>query len=83
MPRITPNLCRTDRCIRLVLGLICIYYGFFEGTFLTNHIVAPLIGLFGVVNLFAAAASFCPVYTVCGVSSLKQAPLNDAREHQG
>ncbi len=83
MFRITPNLCLVDRCIRFALGTACLYYGFFENTVITNHIVAPIIGLFGAVNLFASIAASCPVYTLCGVSSLKQAPIKDAGEHQG
>lgn len=83
MPHITPNVCLADRCIRFVLGVTCVYYGFFEHTFITNPIVARLIGAFGAVNLLAATASYCPVYALCGVSSIKQAPAKDAGEHPG
>jgi len=81
--RITLNLCLVGRCIRFALETACLDYGLFENTVITNHIVAPIIDLFGTVNLFASVAASCPVYTLCGVSSLKQSPIKDAGEHQG
>jgi len=73
---ILPNLSNLDRSIRVGVGLACIYLGFSNGGLIPNHMVALIIGAFGVVNLVAAAMSRCPVYAVCGISTLKKPSIS-------
>ena len=63
------NLCTFDRALRFTIGVVCIYLGFFEGSLIPNGLVAALIGLFGVINLFACFTSYCPVYSACGFTT--------------
>ena len=69
------NVSKTDRGIRIGVALLCIYIGFLANGLIPNHTVAMLIGVFGLINLFAASLGRCPVYAVCGISTLKNEPL--------
>ena len=65
------NLHAVDRVVRLVVGLGCVYVGFIDTSMIGNTLASTLVGLFGVINLFAAAFSFCPVYGVTGISTYR------------
>lgn len=76
--RFQRNLSTLDRVLRFSLGVGCIYLGFFEGTIIPNQLVAVLIGLFGVINLFACFTSHCPVYSACDFSTCGK-QINEAQ----
>jgi len=63
------NLHTVDRFIRVLVGTVCIYYGFIDTSYIAQNTVAILIGLVGIVNLFAAVFAFCPLYGLTGISS--------------
>jgi len=63
------NLHTIDRVIRLLLGLFCVYIGFIDLSIIGNALASTLVGIFGLINLFAAAASYCPVYGLTGIST--------------
>jgi hypothetical protein len=71
------NLHTLDRVIRLIVGLGCIYFGFIDTTLIGNVLAATLVGIFGVVNLFASVVSYCPVYGVTGISTYRSKDRND------
>jgi len=81
--RFRQNLNTLDRVLRFSVGVGCIYLGFFAGTLIPSHLVAVLIGLFGVINLFACFTSHCPVYSACGFSTctkeINEAPNESTR----
>ena len=71
--KLNKNLSTIDRVVRLSAGVGCIYIGFFDVSLLGgNKLLAVLVGIFGVINLFAFFTSHCPVYAACGVSTFKQ-----------
>ena len=63
------NLCNLDRVVRVVVGLTCVYFGFVDPSIIANSVVATFIGVLGVVNVGAAAVSYCPVYQLAGLST--------------
>lgn len=69
--RFKRNLHTLDRIVRLVLGLGCIYIGFIDRSIIGNTLAAFLVGLFGVINLFAAFFSYCPIYGLTGISTYR------------
>jgi len=69
---IKKNLCMIDRIARLSIGIACVYIGFIDTTLIANNIASFLIGIFGAVNLFAFVTSFCPVYAITGLSTIKK-----------
>jgi len=63
------NLHNLDRLARVIIGIGCIYVGFVDTSIISNNVVSMLVGIFGVVNIFAAAISHCPVYNLVGLST--------------
>ncbi len=72
------NLHNVDRLVRLVIGLGCLYIGFIDTSIIGNEIVSTIVGIFGIVNLFAAAFSYCPVYGLTGISTYRCKDGTDA-----
>lgn len=70
------NLHPVDRAGRLVLGLACIYFGFVDTGLIGSSVAATLVGLFGILNLFAAFSSYCPVYHATGISTRRDPQRN-------
>lgn len=65
------NMHIIDRYVRLTIGITCIYIGFIDTSLITNRIVAGLIGVFGVTNLWAFYTARCPVYAMTGFTTLR------------
>jgi hypothetical protein len=69
------NESKLDRIIRLVLGLIFVGVGialyFVLGTPL-NLILMIIFVVFVAIALFTAATGFCVLYTLFGISTLKE-----------
>lgn len=63
------NLHTIDRAVRLVLGVGCTYIGFLDSSIIGNSLAAILVGIFGIINLFAAVFSYCPIYGLTGIST--------------
>lgn len=57
------NIGKTERAIRLVLGLIIIIVGI---------VVKSWWGLIGLIPLVTAGISFCPLWTLFGISTNKE-----------
>jgi len=75
------NLHNFDRLIRVFVSAVCIYFGFIETSYVSQEILANLIGVLGIVNLFAAVFSYCPLYGITGLSTYKE-KQNAANETQ-
>jgi len=65
------NLHPLDRLIRALIGLVCVYIGFIDQSIIGNTLASILVGIFGVINLFAAAVSYCPIYGITGISTYR------------
>jgi len=70
--KVVPNMNGIDRVIRLLLGIAMIYFGFFDRSLINDALYGMLLGLFGVLNVGSSLVRICPVYTLAGISSLKQ-----------
>lgn len=56
----TKNIGLLDRIVRVVVGLLVVYWAVQNGSWL---------GLIGVVLLATATIEFCPLYTVFGIKT--------------
>ena len=65
----TRNMHTIDRYVRLTIGLICIYISFIDTSLITNRIVAGLVVVFGLVNLWAFYTARCPLYAATGINT--------------
>lgn len=65
------NLHTLDRIVRLVIGVGCFYLGFVDLSIIGNAIASTLVGIFGIINLFAGIFAYCPVYGLTGISTYR------------
>lgn len=65
------NMHTIDRYVRLTIGITCIYIGFIDTSLIANRVVAALIGVFGMTNLWAFYSARCPVYAMTGFTTLR------------
>jgi len=65
------NMHTIDRAARIIVGLACVYIGFFDKSMIGNDLISALVGVFGVVNVGAAILLHCPVYRLAGISSYR------------
>jgi hypothetical protein len=68
------NLHNLDRLVRVIIGIGCIYVGFVDTSIISNHLISILVGIFGVINIVAAAIAHCPVYNLAGLSTCPTKP---------
>lgn len=61
------NMHIIDRLLRFVIGLACLYAGFYDWGLIPNSVVSILVGCFGVMNLASAVVGVCPVYWLGGI----------------
>lgn len=63
------NMHKLDCALRVILGGILVWIGFFDGNFITSTWVSTAVGLFGALNVVSAVTGYCPVYHLAGMSS--------------
>lgn len=73
-----PNMHPIDRVVRLIVGVSCVYIGFIDLSLISSRPVAILVGIFGLVNLWAFITTRCPVYSAAGFSTATK-----TEEHTG
>ena len=66
---LTRNLHYIDVVARLILGVGFTYIGFIDTSIILNDIVRIMVGIFGLVNIFAGLTRHCPVYSLAGVNT--------------
>jgi membrane-bound ClpP family serine protease len=71
------NLHTIDRVVRLLVGMGCVYLGFIDLNIIGNTLASTLVGIFGIINLFAALFSYCPVYGLTGISTYRSEERNN------
>ncbi len=69
------NMGSVDRLIRIALGLTCIAIGILASDVIGVPLLNLLLVIFGVVNLISSAASVCPAYAVCDISTVESERL--------
>ena len=68
MMRNTSNI---DRAIRLAIGIVLLVVAFAADVVASNLLLKIIVLAFSTMNLISAVTSFCPVYFVAGLSTLK------------
>ena len=63
------NLGVIDRILRAGISLAMIYFGFFSGYLITDHVAGLILGAMGVGSLIIAAIGYCPLYGLIGFST--------------
>lgn len=66
------NLHSIDVTVRVLIGVALVYICFIDSTYISNNVVRWLLGIFGAVNLAAAALRSCPVYALAGISTFRR-----------
>ena len=66
------NMGQVDRLIRVLTGLVMMYFGFINQDVIGNLTINIIVGIFGIISIVFAYLSFCPIYTLGNVSTLKK-----------
>lgn len=66
-----PNLHRIDQFVRSIIAVICIYVGFIDSSWIAEPVLSIAVGVFGIINLLAVIARFCPFYHLAGISTYR------------
>ena len=74
---IVKNMNTLDRIARMLLGIVCIWAGFWNSDAIGNDTLSIVVGVFAVVNIGSAILAHCPIYLMAGLSSIRTSP-NDA-----
>ena len=75
--RISVNMNKLDRAVRIIGSVLLVYIGFINTEILAYPVINMLLGSFGILNLVAASAGFCPVYHVAQFSTQIKKPNNN------
>ena len=68
----TTNLGKTDRAIRVILGLALLLAPFVTGMAIFNSTTATIVSVVvGIVMIATSAMKFCPLYRLLGVQTCK------------
>ncbi len=59
----TCNVGKTDKIIRIILGIVILLIGLFYHSWW---------GLIGLIPLLTGFISFCPLYSICKISTAKE-----------
>lgn len=60
-----------DRSFRTIIGVMLIYFGFVDTSFIGQGVLAILIGVVGIFNIIAAISGVCPAYSLAGISTCR------------
>ena len=77
-----PNMHTIDRYVRLIIGIICVYVGFVDTSLISSQPVSIVVGVFGVVNIWAFITTRCPVYSMAGFSTATHSDKDKQAEHE-
>jgi hypothetical protein len=66
------NLHAIDIVVRTLIGAALVYICFINNNYIANDIVRWLLGIFGIINLLAAALRSCPIYALAGISTYRR-----------
>jgi len=66
------NLHNIDITVRVLIGFALIYISFIDTSHISNDMARWLLGIFGIVNLLAAALRSCPIYALAGISTYRK-----------
>ena len=67
-----PNVGRLDQVLRIGIGLVLVWIGFFDTSLIDDRLIAGLVGVFGLLNILAAVLRVCPFYNLAGINTNHQ-----------
>ena len=65
------NLGRLNQVLRLGIGGGLVYAGFVDTAFIQDPLSSYLVGCFGLINIVAALARYCPLYALVGINTAR------------
>lgn len=65
------NLGRLDQILRVGIGGGLVYAGFIDSGLIQDPLSSYLVGGFGLVNILAALARYCPLYALVGINTAR------------
>lgn len=63
------NVGRLDQILRIGIGLVLVWVGFFDRSLIEDRLIAGAVGLFGLLNILAALVRVCPFYNLAGINT--------------
>lgn len=63
------NVGKIDRVLRVLVGGLFIYLGFFAGDIIANQMLRYILGGLGIINVATALIGFCPIYTLANINT--------------
>ena len=66
------NMHPIDRAMRIAVGVVFIFIGFFTRDLISDPLFGTLLGVFGVINVVSSIVGVCPVYLMAGISTIKK-----------
>lgn len=63
------NMHPLDQLIRLIIGVVLVYIGFFNREVISDPILGALVGILGCLNLVSSFSAVCPLYLMANISS--------------
>lgn len=63
------NVGKVDRVLRVLVGGLFIYLGFFAGDIIANQMLRYILGGLGIINVATALIGFCPIYTLANINT--------------
>ncbi len=70
--RICRNLGPLDRTLRFGLGIIFIYFGFFNRWLISDHLAGLALGFMGTLLTLVAVIAWCPFYQLIDFNTLSE-----------
>ena len=62
------NMHKVDRLIRVIVGIVLVYLGFFENGWTSNSVLPLIIGSIGAANVIFALSVFGLVYVLVNLN---------------
>lgn len=66
------NMNSIDQLLRIMVGMLLIFLGFFNRDIISDPLLGMLIGVFGIINFGSGIVGVCPLYFMAGISTLKK-----------
>ena len=70
------NMGQIDRLIRVITGLVMMYFGFIDQAVIGDLTINIIVGIFGIISIAFAYIAFCPIYTLGNISTAKKPDEN-------
>ena len=74
------NTGTVDRALRSIVGMVFIYFGFIDSSYINQNLLAMVIGIMGVINILVAFSGVCPAYTLAGIRTCRSSESQEKTE---